>query len=89
MNHTLFPDVLINTEGEVGLTSKRANWAITQADQTGEIKITLNDRNCYDAYHMSKYFGLNVDRKFWQFWKPKVSVFAADNRIKDNVHSEW
>ena len=52
MNFTLFPDVLVNTEGEVGLTSKRADWVITQADRTGEIKITLNDRNCYDAYHM-------------------------------------
>ena len=89
MNFTLFPDVLVNTEGQVGLISQRADWVITQADRTGEIKITLKDRNCYDAYHLAKSFGINVDKKWWQIWRATPNVSCSDKRLDECCSGEW
>jgi hypothetical protein len=81
MNHNLFPDKLINQDDCVGLVSKKTDWRITQNDRTGIVEIKLRDRNCYEAYHQAKAFGINVDRKWWQFWLARPEVYYKDTRV--------
>lgn len=80
MNFDLFPDKLVNTGIDAGLVSKRTNWYIRQVDRTGLVEITLQDRNCYEAYDRAKYFGINVDRKWWQIWLAEPKVTYDDTR---------
>lgn len=86
MNYDKFPDILVNTPGEVGLTSKRTDWVITQPDSCGKIVITLNACDCHEAYLKAKRFGINVDRKWWQWWIPQFKVTCDDGRL---AVTEW
>ncbi len=80
MNYTLFPDRLVNRPPNVGLVSAKTDWVIKQSDQTGIIEIRLFNRDCHEAYRQAKAFGINVDRKWWQFWISWPNVRSDDNR---------
>lgn len=80
MNYNWFPDKLVNCSNNVGLVSEKTDWTIKQTDRCGIIEINLKNRDCVEAYLQAKAFGINVDRKWWQFWLARPEIWYEGTR---------
>lgn len=86
MNYNLFPDRIINVEGQSNTVSASTDWTIIQTNRFGIIEIKLYNRTSAEAYSQAKAFGINVDRKWWQFWIARPSVWYKDTRTDQDCY---